>query len=157
MRAGQPPQLRPERESDTETEGRAIERAQVDARTADGGDRQRVEVAGTTTTTSCKSEAKTRSEKWSTCWMTSLCFRRQWGHSGHPSYRRYHYAKQAIAVDESGQGTRFISTTRSVGQRLTTASASVYTARQYDAWGSTVREAPPREPGEARVTGTSMT
>jgi RHS repeat-associated protein len=56
--------------------------------------------------------------------------------STHPSYRRYHYAKQPLAVDEPGQGAKFISSDAlgSVGD-LTTAGGSVYSARQYDAWG----------------------
>jgi RHS repeat-associated protein len=56
--------------------------------------------------------------------------------STHPSYRRYHYAGEPLAVADSGQSLRFLSVDAlgSVSD-LTTTSGTLYQARQYDAWG----------------------
>jgi RHS repeat-associated protein len=56
--------------------------------------------------------------------------------ASHPATRRYHYAKQPLAVTDSGQATRFLSNDAlgSVGD-LTTTSGTLYAKRQYDAWG----------------------
>jgi len=58
------------------------------------------------------------------------------GAAGHAAYRRYHYAKQPLSVSDSGQGTRFLSNDAlgSVSD-LTTTSGTLYSKRQYDAWG----------------------
>jgi RHS repeat-associated protein len=56
--------------------------------------------------------------------------------STHPSYRRYRYGKEPLAVVDSGQSLRFLSVDAlgSVAD-VTTTSGTVYQARQYDAWG----------------------
>ncbi len=56
--------------------------------------------------------------------------------STHPSYRRYHYGKEPLAVADSGQNLRFLSVDAlgSVSD-FTTTGGTLYQARQYDAWG----------------------
>jgi RHS repeat-associated protein len=56
--------------------------------------------------------------------------------STHPSYRRYYYGKEPLAVLDSGQSVRFLSVDAlgSVSD-FTTTSGTLYQSRQYDAWG----------------------
>ncbi|WP_242393891.1 RHS repeat-associated core domain-containing protein [Anaeromyxobacter oryzisoli] len=55
--------------------------------------------------------------------------------TGHPAYRRYHYAHEPLAVDD-GAGRRFISTD-ALGSAtdLTSTTGAVAAGHRYDAWG----------------------